>query len=46
LIQNENIELKQWIEKFASAPSAEPTKTKVDFKKVDRAEKLEFFGRK
>jgi hypothetical protein len=46
LIQNENIELKQRIEKFASAPSAEPTKTKVDFKKVDRAEKLEFFGRK
>lgn len=45
-IKEENIELKERVEKFASAPSAEPTQTGVSLKLADKASKLEFFGRK
>lgn len=45
-IKEENIELKERVEKFASAPSAESTQTTVSLKKADKASKLEFFGRK
>lgn len=45
-IEKENKQLKEEVSKFAAAPSAEPTKTKVDFKKADKEEKLRFFGQK
>jgi len=45
-IEKENTELKLEVSKFASAPSAEPTKTKVDFNKADKDAKLKFFAKK
>ena len=45
-IRNENAELKERIEKFAAAPSDAPTKTKVDFNKINKEEKIAFFGGK
>jgi hypothetical protein len=44
-VEEENKELKKQIEEFSAAPSAKPTKTTVDFKKLDREEKIKFFGK-
>lgn len=45
-LDKENKELKEEVSKFSGAPSAQPTKTKVDFSKVDKKARLEFFGKK
>ncbi len=42
----ENEELKEQVSKFSAAPSAQPTKTKIDFQKADKNSKLEFFSKK
>ena len=41
----ENAELRTKVETFAAAPSANPTKTTVDFKKANREEKLRLFSK-
>jgi regulator of replication initiation timing len=49
LVQNlekENKELKEEVSKFAEAPSAEPTKTKVEFNKASKEDKLKFYGKR
>jgi len=45
-LEKENKELKDEVSKFAGAPSAESTKTRVDFSKADKAAKLEFFSKR
>jgi hypothetical protein len=45
-LESDNKNLKAEVMKFSSEPSAEPTKTKVDFKKADKTSKLEFFSKK
>jgi hypothetical protein len=45
-LEKENTELKGEVAKFAGAPSAEPTKTKVDFTKAEKEDRLKFFGKK
>lgn len=42
----ENQELKLQIQEFSNAPADVPTKTNVDFKKADRASKIEFFSKR
>jgi hypothetical protein len=45
-LESENTELKARVETFAKSPSEEKTKTKVDFKGVDKAAKLNFFSKR
>lgn len=45
-VKKENEELKERFNKFASEPSEEPTKQKVDFSKVNKEERLKFFSKK
>lgn len=45
-VKKENDELKTLVSKFAGAPSATPTKTKVDFSKENKEERLRFFSQK
>lgn len=45
-LQNENEELKGEVSKFSDAPSVQPTKTNVDFKKASKDEKLKFFSQR
>jgi hypothetical protein len=45
-IEKENKELKLEVSKFAAAPSAQPTKVTVDFKKADKEARLNFFAKK
>jgi hypothetical protein len=45
-VEEENKELKKQVEEFSAAPSATPTRTTVDFKKADRAQKIDFFSKR
>jgi hypothetical protein len=46
-VKEENTSLKERFNKFAAQPSAEPVKTKVEFKNLNnKEEKLKFFGGK
>jgi len=45
-IKSENEQLKLTVSKFAAAPSEAPTKTKVNFNKVNKDERLKFFSQK
>lgn len=46
ILKEENKKLSERFNKFASEPSEEPIVTKVDFNKVDKNERLKFFGQK
>lgn len=45
-LKAQNAELAGRVNKFAAEPSAQPTKTIVDFKKTQREDKLKFFAKK
>lgn len=45
-IKEENTELKSRVETFAKAPSDEPLKKTPDFNKLNKEERLKFFGKK
>lgn len=45
-LQSENENLKGEVSKFSDAPSVQPTKTNVDFKKASKDEKLKFFSQR
>ena len=45
-VKEENEALKLEVQKFSGAPSDVPTNTRVDFKKINKEERLKFFGKK